>query len=291
MELKLKRAYANGVDIENKVVDGYVSTYEWDRTEEKFVKGAWDLKHYLANPVVLWAHQGRNLPIGRAIELREDDKGLFARTQFDAGQTFAMDVFGLFQRGFLNAFSVGFMPKTFVMEPLAEDPNRKGIVWTNAELHEYSAVSVPANPGATVTRDVAEQVSKCLGEGYIEVLNTKSAGDQFFVVPPERVAEIVKSREDKNSLEESLKGIIVLAKAAKGAKVPEQTKTLLLTAHTLFNEMLVESKDEIKPDDLKALAEAVKQFGGVVGNMYPSIKENMDKTISQLDNALKARAA
>jgi HK97 family phage prohead protease len=266
--------------------------------EERFSKGAWNLKNYLANPVVLWGHRNDQPPIGRNIALEEDEKGLYAVTEFNKDDATAMQVFGLFQGRFLNAFSVGFIPKAFMMEPMVNS-ERKGVVFTEAELYEYSAVSVPANPGALVTREVAEQVMKTLGPRYIEMVATKSLGEQFLVVPKE-LAEKEEGPGEENDeepsaeditphLEASLKGIITLANAAKGSKLPEQTRSLILTASTVFNEVLTESKEQISEEDMKLLKDATENFASVVKNIHPGAAELVTKSISKIEIALRGR--
>ena len=116
MDKKIKASYVKSIDAEKKTIQAYVSTYEWDRTEERFIRGAWDLENFKKNPVVLWGHNMHEVPIGKNIELLEDDKGLLATTQFDDKSEKAMAIFSLYERGFLNAFSVGFIRKNLVME-------------------------------------------------------------------------------------------------------------------------------------------------------------------------------
>lgn len=299
MEKKSKLAYAKSVDSERKMVTGYVSTFDWDRMDERFAKGAWDLKAYLKNPIVLWGHESWNMPIGRNVDLVEDEKGLIAVTEFNRKDDKAMQVFQLFEDRYLNAFSVGFIPKEFQMEPMP-DGERKGLVWTNAELYEYSAVSVPANPGALVGRELAEKIMKTVGPRYIEVLATKSLGEQFLIVPKdvaekeagpgeENGDEPAPTPEPEPNLEGALKGIITLANTAKGQDIPEQTRSLILTAHTVFSEIIAEYQEKITEEDLAILTDATKEFAGIVKDHNPEHAELITKSISKLENALRSR--
>jgi len=175
-------ARVKAIDSEKKTVDAHVATFEWDRMDERFAKGSFQLDNFKNNPVVLWAHNQSLPPIGRSIHMEEDDKGLLATTQFDEKSEFAMQIFGLFERKFLNAFSVGFIPKEFIVEPMDGDEERKGLVWTNAELLEYSAVSVPANPGAVVSREIAELAQRALGKNSVAMV--KAFGRDSFISMP-----------------------------------------------------------------------------------------------------------
>jgi HK97 family phage prohead protease len=176
-----KMTYAKSIDSEKKTISGYISTFAWDRDGERFVKGAWDFSNYLNNPVVLWSHDISQLPIAKNVALNEDEFGVLATSEFDQRSQKAQEIFSLFERKFLNAFSVGFMRKDFKIEDIGG--GRQGLAITKAELFEYSAVSVPANPGALVGREIAELATKILGPKSIEKLKTKSIGDAFLVVP------------------------------------------------------------------------------------------------------------
>jgi HK97 family phage prohead protease len=289
MENRQKLSFAKSIDAEKKTITGYVSTYEWDRDQEAFVKGAWDFANYNKNPVVLWAHNPSLPPIGRNVDMIEDDFGVLATTEFDSKGELAMQVFDLFNRKFLNAFSVGFIRKNFEMRPL---PNgEKGLAITDAELYEYSAVSVPANPGALVTREVAELAMKTISPGIIEVIATKSLGEQFLVLPT--APEIVDPNEPEApaDIEPVLKQLIDLAKIAKGTTMTDTKRGLITTAMTVFNEMLIDEKAKIDESEMDALKGILADFANVVSTVYPQAGAVIQKTISQIEKAVASRAA
>jgi len=295
MDKKKKQFHVKEINSEEKTVTGHVSTFEWDRDGERFVKGAWELDNFRRNPVVLWAHNHTEPPIGKAGELREDDKGLLAKTRFDEKGEKSMQVFSLFERGFLNSFSVGFLRKGFVMEDMGG--GEKGLAITKAELYEYSAVSVPANPGATVQREVADLAIKTLGQDAIEVIHSKSMGDQYLVLPVNGQGGFT-APPDHNGLaipygnfEPALKQIINMARIAKGDEFGDQKKTLLTTAISVFNEILEESdKDQVNKKLLQDLYGSVEAFGDVIQAIYPANKQVVQKTISQMRKALEGQA-
>lgn len=294
MEKQKKRTYAKSVDSEKGLVTGYVSTFGWDRDGDRFVKGAWDLESYKKNPVVLWGHNPSIPPIGKAVDIEEDEQGLIAVTEFDRKSELGAQIFGLFERGFLNAFSVGFMRKTFVLED--NGAQGKGIAITGAELFEYSAVSVPANPGALVSREVAEMAMKAIGPKSIERLVTKSAGEQFLVVSgpgEEEEGKPAGEGEPENQppadLAPALKQVIDLAKAARANKLSEQNKGLLMTAIGVFQETIAENQGDVKADDLIALKSVLTELAAVTAGMYPTLEPQIQKTISHVDKALTGR--
>lgn len=278
MDKKQKLAYAKSVDAEKKTVTAYVSTYEWDRTLEKFAPGSWDLTNYKKNPVVLWGHDGKLPPIGRAVDIKEDANGLSAVTEFDTKSDLGEQIFGLYERGFLNAFSVGFIPKNQTLE-LVPEQNTKGTVWTDAELLEYSAVSIPANPGAIVSREVAEMAIKCLGSGSI----TKGTDGNTFLVNTFEMPKAIVPPIEK--LGTSLEQLISLARIVKGQPMDKSKLSLVGTATNLLNELIAEH-EEVSPDDIAKLNNVVKELASVVGTLNPDSDVIVKRTIANISKAL-----
>jgi HK97 family phage prohead protease len=302
-----KLAYAKSVDGEKFTISGYASTYQWDRDGEKFVRGAWDLNEYKKNPVVLWAHNPAELPIGKAIAIEEDDYGLKVTVEFNQADEKSMSVFELIKNGFLNAFSVGFIRRDYRMEDTGDGSGQKGLAITKAELYEFSVVSVPANPGALISRDVAELAMKTLGPGAVEEISHKGLDTQFVVLPlstpdqyrpavpetkgftpPAAAAAPAPAIED---FEPALKRVIELAKVAKGKPVDETKRSLLLTASQVFQEMLEAKSAELTGEDLDALKGVLGDFASVVKRINPDAAEAVNKTISQIEKALTGPAA
>jgi HK97 family phage prohead protease len=120
-----------------------------DRDGERIDKGAWKrLDGFTKNPVLLQQHQWQEPPIGKIEGLSVTEKGLegtvkFARTP--VGQEYK----SLYEDGIMSAFSVGFVPH----EKRIDDVDGKEILtWTDVELLEISAVSIPSNANALVQR-------------------------------------------------------------------------------------------------------------------------------------------
>lgn len=110
----------------------------------------WKLENYRKNPVVLWAHDylGRNLPIGRAVNVEVDGKRLVADVMFDPADEFARAVERKYRTGYLSAVSVGW--ETRQIEPGKGNGANKV---TEAELLDISAVPVPGDPDALMERE------------------------------------------------------------------------------------------------------------------------------------------
>jgi len=116
-----------------------------DREGDRIDPDGWDLTNFNMNPQLLWGHNVREYrpPIGKVERLWFEGEGkrkrLMFQPKFDMKDTFAAELFRKVKEGFLNAFSVGFIPL-----------ERDGNTITKSELLEISLVAVPANPNARV---------------------------------------------------------------------------------------------------------------------------------------------
>lgn len=139
------------LDIEARTLTAYASTVDMDRDGEVITPEAWrkTIQQFESVPLI-WAHDYRIPPIGRATAFEIDGRGLKFRAEF-ADTDFANEIWGLYQDKYLNSFSVGFIPKQATEGQQRHEPNR---TFTENELLEVSAVAVPANPFATVERGV-----------------------------------------------------------------------------------------------------------------------------------------
>lgn len=139
-------ARVRAVAADKRTVDVIASTDAQDRYGE-IVEQVWQLDAYQANPVVLYAHDSRELPIGKAENIRVEDGQLVATLRFVGAEVNprAEQVWQLVQEGVLRAVSVGFIPHTYRWE---KRDDREVLVLTDNELVEISVVPVPANPEA-----------------------------------------------------------------------------------------------------------------------------------------------
>lgn len=124
--------------IDSIFVEGYASTNDLDRHGDVVPTAVWErgLENYLKNPIILANHDHCE-PIGRMVEHKIDNKGLWIRARISAA---AEDVFNLVKDGVMTAFSIGFKIVDAEYNSAAEV-----FVVKELELHEISVVSVPAN--------------------------------------------------------------------------------------------------------------------------------------------------
>lgn len=156
-----------------------ISTDSIDRQGDRIHQGGWDFGPYLKNPVVLWGHDYRQLPVGRAVSLWVEGNKAKARVEFapEAVNPMAEKVYQAYKSGFMSAVSVGFIPREWKW---AEGPDRQyGIDFLKQELLEFSAVTVPANAEALLEARglsvAAADDAEAIGEAIFQRLSAKLA--------------------------------------------------------------------------------------------------------------------
>lgn len=135
--------YFGAIDQETRSVEVLASTP--DPVEGEALV-SWDLERFLDNPVILWAHQSEELPIGRAEDVTVDSAGLKMRVIFatEAANPQAERVWQSVLEGTVRGVSVGYAPG-------AGSPAPNGTTKRTAnELLEVSFVPVPKDEKAVV---------------------------------------------------------------------------------------------------------------------------------------------
>lgn len=118
-----------------------VSTNALDSHGERINVDGINLTDFKKNPVVLWGHDGFNLPIAKATKVWKEGGKLMANAQFYLKDAFANKVYQYIIDGYLNAVSIGGM---------VQEWSNDGITIDKLLMKEFSVVSVPANQEALV---------------------------------------------------------------------------------------------------------------------------------------------
>ena len=151
-------------------VEFVVSTNDLDAHGERINVDGIDVTDFKKNPVVLWGHDGFNLPIAKATKIWKENNKLMARAKFYLKDEFAAKVYEYILDGFLQAVSIGGMVKEW-----GED----GITIDKLLMKEFSVVSVPANPKALVANkslsDEQQSELKTLGNVYARKMLAKES--------------------------------------------------------------------------------------------------------------------
>ena len=132
-----------------RTIKHYISTDSVDRYGEILNPKGMKDDNYSKNPIVLYSHnlgffstpEPSKAIIGKSLYREIEEHGIIAKTKF-ADTLLANDVMIFNKEGFMNTWSVGWMP---LSDPLMKGNAQYFGEW---ELLEYSAVIIPANPDA-----------------------------------------------------------------------------------------------------------------------------------------------
>jgi len=143
-----------------------ISTSDEDRQGDSLDQSKWKLDNYKANPVVLWAHDYYQPPIGVCTSISVKDGQLVAEGKFASAELspFAAQIQGLYEAGFIKATSVGYIQH--------EDGE--------LELLEFSLVPVPANPYALSMRQAKKlhlDIPQLVMKGLTFTAKAEQVGD------------------------------------------------------------------------------------------------------------------
>ena len=154
--------------LDERTFEFTASTEDIDRDGENIIASGWDLKNFKKNPVIMYGHDYRGLPIGRSPKVWIENGSLKNRVEFppDGIYDFADIVRRLVDAGYLKAESVGFIPIEWEDGDGAKGPKRS---YKKAELLEISIVPIPSNPNALV----AAKSAGIITDEELEILEIK----------------------------------------------------------------------------------------------------------------------
>lgn len=146
----------------NRVIRFIGSDESVDRDGDTVSIDGWDVSAYLSNPVVLFGHDNRSLPVAKTIAVTVDrrTRQLIFDVQFPTVEELSTDpktpsehalkvdaIYNMAKKGLLNTVSVGF-------KGIEYDHTPTGRAYRKQELIELSIVPVPSNKNAlAILRD------------------------------------------------------------------------------------------------------------------------------------------
>lgn len=211
--LTIKRAIP-APDMGNGIIQFVASTDGQKRDGNRVRNSGWHFENFSKNPVFLWCHDYRSLPIGRHVDWRVDKDGdghvLRVWSQFCDPElySFADKIRKMYEAGFLRAGSIGWNPIKF--EILRDsDGMFMGFDFVENDLLEFSAVPVPSDPDAIVeaiSRGIIgdTDIEKIQEYGQLPKLSRGVAYtlSNFEPLPPAAMTSEVKIRTAETQVEE-----------------------------------------------------------------------------------------
>ncbi len=166
-------------------IEGWISTRDLDWSKDIMIPEGVILSVYQKNPSIFFNHDSTKI-IGKCVSLVVSEYGVKARIQF--ADTFeAYDCMKLAKGGFLNTFSVGFIPVDFVTSKERKFKSEEDLIkqkYTEYKggaeriikswvLLEASLVGTPDNPNAVITQKQIQDME--IKSSTLEMLNLKCA--------------------------------------------------------------------------------------------------------------------
>lgn len=221
------------VDNKNYTIEGKFSTGDIDRHGEVVDQKGWDLTDFLNNPVILFQHDGNQLPVAKCVSIGIDADGDLAGViQFAVNEyEFAKTVFNMYANGFMRAFSCGFMNTVYEYDSINEV-----IILRKNKLHEISCVSIPANAMALAkskgfeTKEIeGDAIEDDIIKEEEEVVAEKPGGDNQIIDEPsgESIEEVQSANSVLNSIINAEKTVKKLTRKDHVRAINKAITTLL----------------------------------------------------------------
>lgn len=158
------------LDEANRIIEMIGSTEDYDRVGDKMFMAGADLTNYKNNPVIIANHNygytEKPSVIGRALDVNIVGSKMIFKIQF-AETDNGKEWFYLYSNKYMNASSIGFIPKEY-------KPNDQGgYDFTKWELLELSMVAVPCNPNAVQRAFEEGKISKA----FFDAINKNNEED------------------------------------------------------------------------------------------------------------------
>ncbi len=214
MEYKQIRFKADVLDEEQGIFEGYASVFgNLDSGGDIVDPGAFarTLKENFDRIKILALHNDQLLPVGKPLELREDDKGLYIKARI-SDTSLGKDVKVLLKDGVLNELSIGY---DTVKATYDDDGNRHLV---EVILWEVSVVTWAMNKKATIDGYKSRRNSLELLSGWLDdVAGEQKEGRKI------SVARLKTLQEASTALKNAVKTIDAIIK--ESAQIPEKGKS------------------------------------------------------------------
>lgn len=201
-------------DSDERTIIAIISTSCIDRDGEVLLPRGCDTEAFMKNPVVPWVHDYRDTPMARALWVVTGRDKIKAKLQFPKkpddwdGYWKPDELYYLYKEGYLNAFSVGFLPRDY-HEPTPDEIKKRPElaearrIYDDWELLEFSGVPVPANSEALAiavkgkSLDISDETIKQLGIKQTDTPINDIETEKDNTVIPDETKEVKEAIDDK----------------------------------------------------------------------------------------------
>lgn len=250
-------------------VEGYISTEDLDAYNDIVSKKAMEdmITQIQSRNITLdydheaWRENNTILPVGKVVEAKLDDTGLWVKCQLNPASPKFKNLWGSIKGGFVNAFSIAYKPIKTVIKTV---DGIKARILESVELLNVALTGAPVNSNAKLTgfdmksvmlKSINEMEESKMTEEQIENKSQDSAP----VEEPKKEESSEESSEPSEPVEE------------KACKTPEKKK---------MKEEDEEEEDKKKPEQK---SEPVKneEMEKILAEMK-SMKDRLEKSEAEL---------
>lgn len=282
---------------EGRVVEHVITDETVDRYGDRIIAKGGDFGNFHKNPVIPFAHDYHDLPVGKALKVWYDKGdnnvkawGLFFDNRVDSTGR-ADVVFKFIAAGGLPACSVGFVPLSEPYRPKSTEERESmglgqmGVEYREWDLLEYSPCPVPANPNAL------QNALKAEGWGRRDFEVVKANAEQFKGLLPEdfvqQIIKLAESTEPPKAVEPE--PVVIVNNTA-----PTLVITDNLPPPPVDNGKNESSlTDNIPEDILQAQIDATKQLTETMKTLGATVKEltlALERTVQPKANQAEPKA-
>jgi len=177
---------------EDRKLKFIISTSSPDRDGDIIEASGWVLDNYKKNPVVLFAHNSSNPPVGKGISIEVDGDKLIAEAQFMGPEIdktgFSETIYQMLKNGYLIEWE----------ELTDEKGNFKGYHFKKQELLEFSIVPVPANAEALIMANEKGINLNPLEEWFEEALDCWAEYKDILILRKNEIEKLYKKTKTLN---------------------------------------------------------------------------------------------
>jgi len=186
-------------------VTGYISTPDIDLYNDLITeKGLKSMLRQINESTIMldyeheaWRDDATLLPVGKIVDAKIDDRGLWVKAELNKSSPKFKDLWGSIKEGFLKAFSIAFQPVETITKAIGETEVR---IINDLTLLNVALTGTPVNPNAAITQygmksvmlkainDLEQTEANKMSEKKVEAKDEAPVEEQ----PKEEVKEEVK---------------------------------------------------------------------------------------------------
>lgn len=194
-------------DADKGTFEGYASVFNGvDSYGDSIMEGAYSktLQQRDRTVKMRWNHYGP--VIGKFIEMREDDRGLYVKGELTPGHSVAGDVLASLKHGAIDGLSIGFYPVKFK----EDDEGMRTLM--EIDLVEISVVEEPADLQARITAVKSEIEEVQSLKAVEQILRDAGFTKASSVALVSRIKSLTKGDPEPENVYAKIAGLIMQAK-------------------------------------------------------------------------------